>query len=135
MKQSPRLSRRNFLTITGALPATIALQSTVTSFAADSTAQPLKKHTIGLELYSVRDELSRDLPNTLSTVAQIGYEVVEFYSPYFKWTPVYAKEVRARMDDLGLRCYSTHNGFESFSSSDNLAHAIELNQILGARYI
>jgi sugar phosphate isomerase/epimerase len=39
------------------------------------------------------------------------------------------------MDDLGLRCYSTHNGFESFSSAENLSHAIELNQILGARYI
>jgi sugar phosphate isomerase/epimerase len=79
--------------------------------------------------------LARDLPNTLKTVANIGYEVVEFYSPYFKWTPAYAKEVRAKMDDLGLKCYSTHNGFESFSSEENLAHAIELNKTLGARYI
>ena len=39
------------------------------------------------------------------------------------------------MDDLGLRCYSTHNGFESFSSGENLAHAIELNQLLGSRYV
>jgi sugar phosphate isomerase/epimerase len=88
-----------------------------------------------LELYSVRGELTRDLPNTLKTVAKFGYEVVEFYSPYFKWTPAYTKDVRAQMDDLGLRCYSTHNGFESFNSSENLAHAIELNQILGTRYV
>ena len=93
------------------------------------------RHSIGLELYSVRDELARDLPNTLKTVASFGYEVVEFYSPYFKWTPAYAKDVRAQLDDLGLRCYSTHNGFESFTPGDNIAHAIELNQILGARYI
>jgi sugar phosphate isomerase/epimerase len=79
--------------------------------------------------------LTRDLPNTLKTVAGVGYQVVEFYSPYFKWTPAYAKDVRAQMDDLGLRCYSTHNGFESFGSGENLAHAIELNQILGTRYI
>jgi len=87
---------------------------------------------IGLELYSVRGELARDLPNTLKSVAKMGYEVVEFYAPYFKWTPPYAKEVRAQMDDLGIRCYSTHNGFESFTPGDNFAHAIELNQILGA---
>ena len=103
-------------------------------FAAEASGGA-KRRPVGLELYSVRDELSRDLPKTLKTVAGFGYEVVEFYSPYFKWTPIYAKEVRAQMDDLGLRCYSTHNGFESFSSEENLAHAIELNQILGTHYI
>ncbi|MBU6402747.1 MAG: sugar phosphate isomerase/epimerase, partial [Verrucomicrobia bacterium] len=34
---------------------------------------------MGLELYSVRDELARDLPGTLKAVASFGYEVVEFY--------------------------------------------------------
>jgi sugar phosphate isomerase/epimerase len=94
-----------------------------------------KKYPIGLELYSVRGELARDLPNTLKTVAGFGYEVVEFYSPYFKWTPAYAKNVRAQMDDLGLRCYSTHNGFASFAAGENLTRAIELNQILGTRCV
>ena len=50
---------------------------------------------------------------------------MEFYSPYFKWKPAYAKDVRMQMDDLGLRCYSTHNGMESFNSDEGLAHAIE----------
>jgi sugar phosphate isomerase/epimerase len=56
-------------------------------------------------------------------------------SVYFKWAPANAKDVRSQMDDLGLRCYSTHNGFESFTPGANLAHAIELNQILGVRYM
>lgn len=94
-----------------------------------------RKPLIGLELYSVRGELAKDLPATLKAVAKMGYEVVEFYAPYFKWKPPYAKDVRAQLDDLGLRCYSTHNGLESFNSDDGLAHSIELNQILGARYI
>jgi sugar phosphate isomerase/epimerase len=94
-----------------------------------------KKPAIGLELYSVRGELAKDLPNTLKTVAKMGYEAVEFYAPYFNWKAPYAKEVRTQLDDLGLRCYSTHNGFDSFNSPDNFAHAIELNQILGTRYI
>jgi sugar phosphate isomerase/epimerase len=133
-----RLSRRHFLAISSAIPAAVALAGPRASSAADSDApksSEAKKYPIGLELYSVRGELGRDLPKTLKTVAEIGYQVVEFYSPYFKWTPVYAKEVRAQMDDLGLRCYSTHNGFESFTPGENLAHAIELSQILGVRYI
>jgi sugar phosphate isomerase/epimerase len=138
MKNFLPLSRRNFLAMSGAIPAAIAAQVSVhESAAAPAAPEPAaaKKYRVGLELYSVRGELARDLPNTLKTVAKLGYEVVEFYSPYFKWTPPYTKEVRAQMDDLGLRCYSTHNGFESFSSGENLAHAIELNQVLGSRYV
>jgi sugar phosphate isomerase/epimerase len=130
---SDSLSRRTFLAISGAIPAAIAAQAAVSASAAEPATA--KRLPIGLELYSVRGELGRDLPNTLKTVAKIGYEVVEFYSPYFKWTPAYTKDVRAQMDDLGLRCYSTHNGFESFTPGENMAHAIELNQILGTRYI
>jgi sugar phosphate isomerase/epimerase len=132
------LSRRNFLAISAAIPAAIAARVSVNGSAAEpATPEPAgtRKRPIGLELYSVRGELARDLPNTLKTVAKFGYEAVEFYSPYFKWKPAYAKDVRTQMEDLGLRCYSTHNGFESFTPGDNLAHAIELNQILGTRYL
>jgi len=38
---------------------------------------------IGLELYSVRDALKQDLEGTVRSVAQLGYQCVEFYSPYF----------------------------------------------------
>jgi len=132
------LSRRTFLTISSAIPSAIAAHVSLNASAAESAApEPAKakKHPIGLELYSVRGELGRDLPNTLKTVAKFGYEVVEFYSPYFNWTPPYAKDVRTQLDDLGLRCYSTHNGFEAFTPGKNLASAIELNQILGTRYV
>jgi sugar phosphate isomerase/epimerase len=61
--------------------------------------------------------------------------VVEFYAPYYDWKIPYAKEVRTILDDTGLRCYSTHNGFKSFAPGDGIAKAIELNQILGSRYI
>src|ERR1700744_1337624 len=39
------------------------------------------------------------------------------------------------MDDLGLRCYSTHNGLASLTPGPTMDKAIELNQILGSRYI
>src|SRR5262245_23584954 len=100
------LSRRNFLALSGAVPAALVAQSLVnsTSTAAESgSASAAKKYPIGIELYSVRTELARDLPNTLRSVAKSGYDAVEFYAPYFSWTPPYAKEVRSRLDDLGLR--------------------------------
>jgi len=92
------------------------------------------KIPVGLELYSVRNELGKDLMGTVRAVAKIGYPGVEFYSPYFGWTPEYAKEVRKLMDDLGIKCFSTHNGANSFFP-DNIAKAIELNNIIGSKII
>jgi sugar phosphate isomerase/epimerase len=59
---------------------------------------------------------------------------VEFYAPYYDWTPEYAKEVRKTMDDAGVRCNSTHNGAAALSAA-GLPKAIEINQILGAKFI
>ena len=133
------ISRRNFLTVSGAAIAALATKTTLLA-APDATLptapiQSSKRYPIGLELYSVRSELTRDLPNTLRAIAKMGYEVVEFYAPYFGWTFAYAKEVRGLMDDLRLRCYSTHNSMESFTPGESFAKAIELNQILGVRHL
>ena len=89
---------------------------------------------IGLEMYSVRNELKKDLTATVQGVAKMGYQCVEFFAPYYAWTRDYAKQVRKQLDDLGMRSYSTHNGAPSFTP-DGLGKAIELNQILGTRYI
>ena len=89
---------------------------------------------IGLELYSVRDELSKDLRGTVTAVAKMGYQVVEFYAPYFSWTMEQAKETRKLLDDLGIRCNSTHNGMNAFTA-DGLQKAIDLNRTIGARYV
>ena len=89
---------------------------------------------VGLELYSVRDELAKDLMGTVRAVAKMGYEVVEFYSPYAAWTPAYAQEVRKLMDDLNVKCLSTHNDRRGLEG-DGLKKAIELNQIIGSKTI
>lgn len=119
-------SRRSFLIMSGAA----ALGSALPVRALERG----KGLPVGLELYSVRNELARDLPGTLRTVAKQGYEVVEFYAPYYQWTPEYARDVRKQLDDLNLKCNSTHNGRNALES-EGLKKAIELNQILGARTI
>ncbi len=136
------LSRRNFLALTGAIPAVIAAQSlTGSAFAAALTPASMaggttgKKYPIGLEMYSVRNAGMKDMPNTLREVAKIGYEAVEFYAPYYDWTVPQAKEIRTLLDDLGLRCYSTHNHLPFFTPDDTIGKTIELNQILGCKIL
>ncbi len=110
------------------------------SFLATAAAAPLvvsaagKKVPVGLELYSVREELQKDLMGTVRAVAKMGYQVVEFYSPYYEWKPEYAKEVRKMLDDSGVKCLSTHNSAKALSA-EGIERAIELNQIIGSKTI
>jgi sugar phosphate isomerase/epimerase len=92
------------------------------------------KYPVGLELYSVRNELKQDPVGTVKAVAKMGYEGVEYYSPYFAWTVDQAKETRKLLDDLGIKCLSTHNGANAFTP-EGINKAIELNKILGSRFI
>ncbi len=89
---------------------------------------------IGLEMYSVRDRLKDHLDDTIRAVAKMGYQDVEFFAPYFAWTPDEAKRVRSLLDGVGMTCLSTHNGPPSFTP-DGLKHAAELNSILGSRFV
>src|SRR5260370_30054219 len=89
---------------------------------------------VGLELYSVRDALKQDPDATLRAVAPMGYQAVEFYAPYFEWTETQAKQTRKLLDDLGMRCYSTHNDAD-FLDSKNINRARDYNLILGTKYV
>ncbi len=123
MNEQFALSRRSFLSLIAVAPLGVA------------TTTPAADHIpIGLELYSVRGALRKDLSGTVRAVAKMGYDCVEFFSPYYRWTQDEAKQVRRELDDLGIRCYSTHNDLESFSPA-GIGKAIDLNHILGARYI
>jgi sugar phosphate isomerase/epimerase len=114
-----RFSRRSMMAAMAAAPFAVRAASSI---------------PVGLELFSVRNGLKSDLPGTLKSVAGDGYQCVEFFSPYFTWTSSQAKEIRKTLDDLGLKCYSTHNGPQSFESQ-GVSHAAELNHILGSRYV
>ena len=101
---------------------------------AASGLAPSNKIPVGLELYSVRDSLQKDPEGTIRDVAKMGYQDVEFYAPYFEWSEAQAKQMRKLLDDLGLRCYSTHND-EDFFSAQKIDKARNLNKILGTKYM
>jgi len=127
MKSMLNPSRREFAAVLTSATAALATANL-------RAANKGSRIPVGLELYSVRDELAKDPTGTLERVAQMGYDCVEFFSPYHSWTTDHAKEVREQLDKLKLHCYSTHNSHEVFSG-DGLTKAIELNKILGSRYI
>ena len=121
VKPVQRITRRSFVAAGAVAP--LALR-----------AAGYKTIPVGLELFSVRGELGKDLPATVTAVAKMGYQVVEFFAPYYEWTEDYARQVRKQMDDLGIRCNSTHNSPASFSA-DGMQKAIDLNGILGTKFI
>jgi sugar phosphate isomerase/epimerase len=116
------LSRRSFLGLSATLP-----------WALKSMASP-SSIPVGLELYSVRDALKKDPEGTVRAVAQMGYQAVEFYAPYFEWTETQVRQMRKLLDELGLRCYSTHNDADYFGA-DKINRTRDLNLILGCKYV
>src|SRR2546427_564212 len=115
------ITRRTFLALSAALPWALH------AHAASSVP-------VGLELYSVRDELQRDPQATVRAVAQMGYQGVEFYAPYFEWSEEQTKQMRKLLDELGIRCFSTHND-APFLNAENIERARDKNLILGSKYV
>jgi len=113
------ISRRQFAALAAASAARLGAQ----------TGRPIP---VGLQQTAVGRNIQQDLKGTLRAVAKMGYDIIEFSANTFMtWTPERAKEVRTLLDDINLRCRSTHNEIVSFSS-EGLAKALELNQILGS---
>ena len=85
---------------------------------------------IALQLYSVRANCQQDLPGTLEAVAQMGYEGVEFAGYYGRS----AHELKAMLDDLGLRVAGTHIGLDTLLG-ESLCATVEFNCALGNRFL
>lgn len=68
-----------------------------------------KKKIVGVQLYSVRDDMKKDPLSTLTEIAKMGYKYVEHANyidrKFYGWT---AKEFRKHLDDLGLKMLSGH---------------------------
>lgn len=121
-------SRRKFLAMSAGAPAALSTAGLAQLYGASG------KIPVGLELFSVRESLKRDQDATLRAVAKMGYPCVEFYAPYFDWTEAQAKQTRKLLDDLGMKCYSTHNS-AAYLSKENLPRAKNMNLILGSKYL
>jgi len=115
-------SRREFLIQSGAaLTAAAALAGNPFRLDANPLGLP-----IGLQLYTVKDELAKDYDGTLAQVAAVGYKEVEL-AGFFGKKPA---EIKASLDKAGLHCGSIH-----IPASDQLAEAMDYAKVIGAKYV
>ncbi len=118
--------RRDFLkqaAFGGAVLASGGLSEALAQMAPDWTKQ------IGLELFTVRDEMQKDYEGVLAKIASFGYKEVEPASGYNNMSP---KDFRAMMDRYGLSAISTHSGLPA---GDTIEARLEGGQIMGFKYI
>lgn len=86
----------------------------------------MKQFKIGLQLYSVRDDIQKDLVGTLKAVKAMGYDYIESAGAGFYGLT--ADEAKALLAEIGLTLISAHT---TDTSDENLA----LYQALGVKNI
>jgi sugar phosphate isomerase/epimerase len=131
-KNIPMISRRSFI-LNSSMAAAAARLVPNFLFAAD-------KKVVGLQLYSLRDELPKDVKGTIAKVAKAGFKEVETYGFSIKdqfWglTP---KEFKALLDANGLKAPSGHYGLGTYLTDGNtteLKAAIAAAKVLGSEYV
>lgn len=88
---------------------------------------------LGLQLFSVRDELDKDYVGTLEKVADIGYENLEFFlhelDEGIEMGGMDAKTLKKLLDDLGLKAVSMHVPLEE----EIIKQAIDYNLKIGSQ--
>ena len=98
-------SRRSFLRNSAFGLGALAFASP----ALQSLAAVKYKKLVGVQLYSVRDDMRKDPQATLNALAEMGYKYVEHANyvnrKFYGWE---AKEFRKRLDDLGIKMPSGH---------------------------
>lgn len=106
-------NRREFLKKSVAASATLAfLPSLQSCFTASESGIP----DIGIQLYTLRNQMHADALGTLKKVAAIGYRKIETAS--YDKGKIYgfsAKEFKTILDDLGLDLVSGHVGYNAFA--------------------
>ncbi len=130
-------SRRSFIKNSAVLLAGTSLLSK----AAFAAAKP--SEIIGLQLYSVRDDMKKDPVGTLTQLAKMGYKHVEHANyidrKFYGFTP---KEFKKILDDLGLKMVAGHTvlGKTHWDETkkvftDAWKHTIEDAAFMGQKYV
>jgi sugar phosphate isomerase/epimerase len=85
----------------------------------------MRQDQISLQLYTVREETTHDMPATLRRISEIGYPAVEFAG----FGGLSAEDLRNILDDLGLRASGAHIPFDSWETDPDAVitdmHALE----------
>ena len=88
---APRVSRREFLGAAAVGVAAILIPKSAESLVPSPESLPFAPQPIGLQLYTVRDLMQKDVQGTLRQVAGVGYREVEFAGLFDKKATTVAK--------------------------------------------
>lgn len=126
------VTRRTFLAQTGLLSASLLWQPDL--FAAAHTKKP------GLQLYSLRNELPKDVKGTIAKVAKAGYGQVETfgYDAVKGFWGLKPAEFSRLLKDNGLVSPSGHYGLNSYFAGGDLQELkayMEAARAIGQEYI
>ena len=132
-----KTDRRTFIrTGTMALAGTALMGS-------EAFAAPKRKSMVGLQLYSIRAEMSKDPLGSLRKLADMGYVYVEHANyikrKFYGYSP---SEFRKVLDDLGLKMISGHTvmGRQHWDEakqdfSDSWKYTVDDAAVLGQQYV
>jgi sugar phosphate isomerase/epimerase len=135
MSLTHKITRQDFLKA-GALAVTSAFLPRF-----DMLAKPATSN-LGLQLYTLRNELPKDLEGTLKKVAEIGYKEVELFGysdgKFFGKTPA---EFKSLLKSLGLSApsghYTTGNTMKNMKGTltNDWKRAVDDAATLGQKYM
>lgn len=134
-------NRRNFLQQAGIAAAAAFLSPTALSSA---LAAEKASHKVGIQLYTLRDQLQKDVKGTIAKVGQIGYDQVETFYGYAgpNAAPGFwgldAKAFKSLLKANGLSSPSGHYNVNAFltkgGNDEVLKQHIEVAAAVGQKY-
>lgn len=133
-------SRRDFLrvTATGTLGAFVLskLSGQSSSPAFSAMHDDLKRFGVGLQLYTIREAMDKDVAGSLKQVSDLGYKNLELAKyadgKFYGYTP---QEFKKMVNDLGMEIISSHTQVEAAGITlDNANKMAEDHAKLGVKY-
>ena len=84
----------------------------------------------GIQMYSLRDAVKEDMDKTLKTVADLGYQYIEFAG----FAGHTAEEIKAMLDKYGLKCSGTHTNLAAITPYE-IWKTIDYHKAIGCDYL
>ena len=127
-------NRREFLKISGV--GSLGVMLFGAAGCSTGAAIDRKSYGVGLQLYSIRDAMTADVPGTLKKVSDIGYKNLELASysegKFYGYAPA---EFKKMVSDLGMVPFSSHSQVESASITlDKAKLMADAHAELGVKY-
>lgn len=111
------LNRREFLQLSIAAASGLAAARLLAS----------ERRSLGVQLYTVRQEAERDLPAVLEAIRKIGYTEVETYWDIYGHP---AAELRRMINDHGLNAPSGHFNYDGLESKIDYAKSLGVGYVI-----